>query len=109
MRFLIDENVHQGLVSFLLKLGHDAKLSPKGLSNGKVLALAVSEKRVLVTHDTDFTASTIAANHEGIILVKIPPRNFEALKLSVENLLSRKRPAKGKLILLFEDKYKEFP
>ena len=87
MRFLIDENVHRGLLSFLSGLGHDAKLSPKGLSNGKVLTLAVSEKRALITHDTDFAVhNTILSHHEGIILVKIPPRNFDALKSAVKDL-----------------------
>jgi len=54
MKFLLDENVHKGLFSFLLKLGHDVKLSPKSIKNGEVFALALKEERLLVSRDEDF-------------------------------------------------------
>ena len=53
MRFLLDENIHHGLIAVLTGLGHDIKLSPKGVTNGAVFDLAVSESRVLFTHDTE--------------------------------------------------------
>lgn len=48
MNFLLDENVHNGLVLFLSKLGHDAKLTPKSVKNGEVFGLALSEQRLLI-------------------------------------------------------------
>ena len=56
MKFLLDENVHRGLFSFLVDLGHDVKLSPKSIKNGKVFELALKEERVLISQDADFSA-----------------------------------------------------
>ena len=112
MRFLLDENVHNGLMPFLAGLGHDAKLSPKALSNGKVLELAIAENRILVTHDKDFVKHEYPEKHAGMILVKIPARNFTQLKSSLESLLSEKTsPAdfEKRLFLLSENRYEEFP
>ena len=112
MRFLLDENVHQKLISFLSNLGHDVILGPKRLSNGDLLNLAIREKRILITHDTDFAATPITVTHTGIILVKIPPRNIDPLKASFERLLARKKSAEEfgcKLVLLFADRSEESP
>ena len=109
MTFLIDENVHHGILGALSRLGHDAKPSPKGISNGKVLALAVSEKRTLVTHDSDFLAHS-SSTHHGIILIKIPTKEFGKLKKAVEKLLAAKPQEidfKSKLFVLSENDFKE--
>lgn len=112
MRFLFDENVHRGLLSVLTALGHDVQLSPKGLSNGKVLALAVSEHRILVTHDEDFARQPLPSPHAGVILVKIPSRRFEPLKHAMSKLLTQ-RPSseqfRATLTLLFEDRFEQQP
>ena len=110
MKFLIDENVHHGILRVLSRLGHDAKSSPKGISNGKVLALAVSEKRVLVTHDSDFLVHSSGSNHFGIILVKIPTKEFEKLKKAIQNILKAKPKEsnfESKLFVLSESTFKE--
>lgn len=113
MRFLLDENVHRGLLVFLKEQGHEAALSPKGLSNGNVMALAVSEGRILVTHDEDFATHLVPRKpHAGILLIKIPSRHFERLKRSVDELLATWRSPDqftGKLLVLFEDRCEEFP
>ena len=108
MRFLIDENVHRGLVSLVARAGHDAKPSPKGISNGRVLALAVSQKRVLVTHDSDFAIIRTQPAHHGIILLRIPPENLDAIWSSLENLLDREPSARlfaNRLFQLFIGRY----
>ena len=112
MRFLLDENIHHGLLSFLASLGHDATLSPKGLSNGAVLALAKSEARILITHDDDFAAPLTSAKNAGIVLVKIPSRRFTSLKEAIRQLLvTHQAPEqlREKVIVLFEDRWDEFP
>lgn len=112
MRFLIDENVHQGLVLFLKELGHDARRSPKGISNGEVLSLSISEDRILITHDTDFSKDEIIQGHPGIALLRIPPRDLEVLKTALSNLLAEKKSAnlfKGKLFLIYPGRWDEFP
>ena len=48
MKFLVDENVHRGLLLFLIKLGYDVKLSPKTIKNGQVFKMAADEERVLI-------------------------------------------------------------
>jgi predicted nuclease of predicted toxin-antitoxin system len=55
MLFLIDENVPVQIIEWLHNSGHDATRVPAGTKNGKVLALAISESRVLLTQDKDFT------------------------------------------------------
>ena len=112
MRFLLDENVHRGLTAFLVAKGHDATLSPKGLVNGRVLALAVTENRVLITHDSDFSEKMSSDRHAGIILVKIFPKHFDQLKSSILRLLSEKGSPdsfSGKLFLLFDGHFDEIP
>ena len=112
MKFIIDENAHHGLVPFLDELKHDGEISPKGLSNGEVLAAAISKNRVLLTHDKDFLTKQITVGHPGIILVRIRPENFEGIKLSLARLLSEKPSAElfsDKLFLLFENRHEEIP
>ena len=109
MRFLIDENVNHRVLSFLSGLGHEAKLSPKGLSNGKVLAAAHREKSILITHDKDFAnPKMIFVDHHGIILLKILPEDLGAIKSSLSKLLKEKPSPdlfENQLVQLFPGKY----
>ena len=112
MKFLIDENVNHGLLPFLKELQHEAMLSPKELSNGDVLAMAISSGCILLTHDKDFLNKQIVVEHPGIVLIRIVPEKFEILKTSLKNLLSEKSSANifvDKLFLLFESRYEEIP
>ncbi len=106
MRFLIDENVKLEILRWLLKNGHDAVRVPAGTKNGSVLALGISESRVLITHDHDFADRLRypPAKHAGIILIEIHPPIFSKLQTALQRLLSNP-PADGfagKLILLEE-------
>lgn len=110
MRFLLDENVHHGLISFLSGQGHDVMLSPKGLSNGAVLDKAISDHRTLITHDKDFAEKIITFSHPGIILVRIPSKNFEELKSAMRNFVSEKATPDAmvnRLFTLFSDRFDE--
>ena len=112
MRFLLDENVHRGLLSVLTTLGHEARLYPKGLSNGKVLTLAVAERRILVTHDEDFAKAPLVSHHAGIILIKIPSRRFESLKIAMSKLLAQRAAPdqfRDTLTILFADRFEQLP
>ncbi len=79
MNFLIDENVHIGLLLFLKNLGYDVKTSEKGIRNGQIFSLCTNEKRILITRDADFMNSSIypKTKHYGIILIRIPSENLE--------------------------------
>ena len=112
MLFLLDENIHGQLKPFFRELGHDARFSEKGLVNGRLLSLAMSEERTLVTHDTDFSRLTIVRKHPGIILIRIPDKLIEKIKASLLKLLNEKTSSsdfEDKLFLVFENGYEELP
>lgn len=112
MRFLLDENVHSGLFSFLVKLGHDAKFSPKSMKNGKIFELSLKEERILVSRDDDFLDPTYThSNNFGILFLRVPPKDLEQQKRALTKLL-KKFPCtedfKGKTIKLLSDEEFEF-
>ena len=108
MRFLLDENVHNGLLSFLIKLGHDVIFCPKGIKNGEVFKLARTEERIIISQDTDFSKPPYSSleHHFGIILLRIPPNNIHLQKNAILNLLRKfsELELNGKIILLLSDK-----
>ena len=108
MKFLLDENVHKGLFSFLSTLKHDVKLCPKTISNGKVFELSLSEQRLLITRDADFLDNPfISSKHLGIWLLRIPPKDLEAQKDSISKLLKQhsSKEFEGKVIKLLPDNF----
>ena len=89
MKFLLDENVHNGLVSFLRGLGNEVLQPPKGIKNGKVFAFAQKESCILLTRDNDFLNEPfIAMNHEGIIFLRVHPKDLEAQQRALTKLLT---------------------
>jgi predicted nuclease of predicted toxin-antitoxin system len=112
MRFVLDENVHRGLLPYLASIGHDVVLCPKGLTNGKVAEFAISDDRILITHDQDFSRLKLPEKHAGIVLVRIPSRNLDALKRSMVKLLlaisAPEQFSKRRLVLL-ENHYEDLP
>jgi predicted nuclease of predicted toxin-antitoxin system len=65
MRFLLDMGISVDVADFLRSAGHDAEhlheLKLGTLSDSDILARAVSEDRIVVTHDLDF-ANLLAAS-----------------------------------------------
>ncbi len=113
MKFLLDENVHHGLFRFLVKSGHDVKLSPKSIKNGMVFELAVGEERILISRDADFIDPFLyyPSRHFGIWLLRIHPRDLEAQKRATSRLLkqfSLPEEFKGKIIKILPDEEFEF-
>lgn len=99
-------------MSFLGGFGHEAVFAPKGLSNGAVLTAAVSEARVLLTHDSDFAARPPLISHSGIVLLKIVPVELAQLKTALQRLLAQRTSPEGftdQLIVLFPDRHEAFP
>jgi predicted nuclease of predicted toxin-antitoxin system len=106
MRFLLDENTHFRLLNWCRDHGHDSIRVPGGLKNGKVIALAVQEKRILLTHDKDFAdrLSYPPASHSGIVLLKIHPPSFSIVSRALQSLLANP-PEEGfeKRLVILED------
>jgi len=77
MKFLLDENTDRRLVPFLKNLGHDVTVIaidyPHGLLDHEVLAIAVKQKRILLTQDTSDFGELIFRHrhpHCGVILFR---------------------------------------
>lgn len=77
MKFLLDENVDYRLVSYLTSQGHHvtsiAQEHPASLADHDVLAIARSEKRILITNDKDFGELIFRHHlpHAGVILLRL--------------------------------------
>jgi|SRR3989344_8706012 len=90
MKFLLDENVHSGVFSFLSKIGYDVKWVPKSVRNGEIFLLAVKEERILISRDADFLASRfISSRHFGIWLLRLSPEDIEGQRNTISNLLKQ--------------------
>lgn len=78
MKFLLDENVEFRIVSFLKDAGHNvtaiARDYPHALPDSQVLAIALSEKRILITNDRDFGELIFhkKLDHSGVIYFRFP-------------------------------------
>ena len=82
MRFLLDENIDIRLADVLAQLGHDATAIardyPASLEDVDVLAIAVRERRILITNDQDFGELVVRERrpHAGVILFRVRPATF---------------------------------
>ena len=76
MNFLIDENLSPRVAELLTKAGHDSvhvrDLEATSAPDTTVMALAVSEGRVIISADTDFGAllAQARATEPSVILVR---------------------------------------
>ena len=109
LKFLLDENVKRRLLTFIKSRGFDARIAPKGVTNGKLAEFCKLEKRVLITNDSDFSNPLLFPKEKvfSIVMLKIPQDMPEALLNIFEKLLKEKtnvRDFEGKLITLKEKK-----
>lgn len=104
-KFLLDENVRIELYKFLQEKGVDIKLAPKGLSNGRLAAFCMSEKRILITNDGDFSQMS-ADKVYGVIWLKIPQNDPVGLVKQFSTILKSEYVSlKGQLVILGENKF----
>ena len=89
MRWLADECVAAPLVAFLRVGGHDVLYvaeSAAGFSDADVIALALHEKRLLLTEDKDFGDLVFRRERSvpGVVLMRIGPENaaLKAVRLT---------------------------
>ena len=90
MKFLIDENVGLDVVRFLQNEGHDVRLANEhefGVADPTILARALAEKRIIITHDLDFGELVFEKDlpHAGVILLRL---NVNTVKLHIKALTS---------------------
>jgi predicted nuclease of predicted toxin-antitoxin system len=78
MRFLADENFPRAAVTAIEAAGHDIvwiRTVAPGISDAKVLARAIRERRILLTFDKDFgelAGRSGRAAESGVILFRLP-------------------------------------
>ncbi len=80
LKFLADENIHAQVVAFLRAEGHDVdyvrEMNLAGSGDDRLLTLSVLEKRVVLTHDSDFGTLAMAANHPVYGILYLRPRSL---------------------------------
>ncbi len=104
-KFLLDENVRIEVGKFLESKGFPAKYASKGVSNGKLEALAREERLVLLSRDSDFLNTSLFPPKEsfGIVVFLIHPPTAEKLVRALSLLLEEVKEFRGKLFVVEED------
>ncbi len=93
MRLLADENVPHLVVEYICSRGHDAIWigdEAPGISDREVLSLATTEKRTLITFDTDFGELVFRLGFGapfGVILFRLPPDSPSSIAQTVVEVL----------------------
>ena len=93
MKFILDENIDLRIADFLQQRGHQvtsiARDYDHALPDHEVLALAVSEQRILITHDRDFGELVFAQGqvHTGVIYLRVQPPDISLILSRMEELL----------------------
>jgi predicted nuclease of predicted toxin-antitoxin system len=76
--FLVDESLPRSVTRLLTERGHDVHdvrdIGLRGAADGRIAAHAVSEGRILVTADLDFSNALRfpPGTHPGIVVVRVP-------------------------------------
>jgi predicted nuclease of predicted toxin-antitoxin system len=90
MKFLLDQSTDARLLPFLRKLGHDvtrvATDYPAGLLDPKILSIARTEGRILITDDRDFGEWVFRFKHPhaGVIFLRLG--TYAPLELKIARL-----------------------
>ena len=93
MRFLADESCDFAAVRALRAAGHDvlavSEFQQRSVDE-ELMALALSEERILITEDKDFGTLTFASQREshGVILLRFPASARRSLGSSMERLVA---------------------
>jgi hypothetical protein len=92
MRFLADESCDFTFVRVLRAAGHDVLVvaeSAPGAPDAKIIALAHSQRRILITEDKDFgqLVFAAAASTSGVIYVRYPMRYRSTLGADLLRLI----------------------
>lgn len=95
MRFLIDQSAPARVSDFLRALGHDVTRVgadyPEGLDDRDVLAIACSERRILLANDRDFGELVFVHKqpHAGVIYFRLSSTRLAAYEARLTDVLER--------------------
>lgn len=113
----LDENVPDGVAGLLRAAGHDVALAREqqlaGANDDRLLAVASSEGRTLVTLDRDFTniLRHPPAASAGIVVIRLQDQTLPRIRQVATSLAERLRQesAKGRLWVLDESRLRIWP
>ncbi len=104
LKLLIDENVRSEVYTFLQDAGHDLKKLPAGVSDAEIAECAAEEKRIIITHDLDFSNISVypPQNYAGIVVLRISPPLANTILEALANLFDTLKPEEfnNRLIIL---------
>jgi len=107
-KFLLDENVRIELFRFLTHKDFDVAFATKSVPDSQHASLSKKQSRILVTNDEDFTHYTTDEIF-SVVWLRISQSDPDSLIASFEKLLKELKTFKGKLVLLKEKSWEEFP
>ena len=90
MNFLLDENVPISIKDVIQELGFDVftlhDFNMLGIKNGEVAKLALKEKAIIITLDSDFLGlNKSLQKHSRVIYIKIHPRDPKKIRELLNN------------------------
>jgi len=94
LKFLVDVGVGKKVEDWLLENGYDIKavrdMDPR-MGDERILHIAVSEKRMVVTMDKDFGELVFNSGlpHSGVLLLRLEDANSERKVQIVERILTK--------------------
>ena len=108
MRFLIDENVRQSVITFLRAHGYAVIAVAEiaiGLDDRSILQRAVRDRRILITNDTDFGELIYhhSLPHRGVVLFRLHVETRERVIAVLSALLSSYAPSLPQHFIVVED------
>jgi predicted nuclease of predicted toxin-antitoxin system len=110
MRLLADENFPRSLVEALRTDGHDVlwvRTDCTGWSDVRLLNLAESESRIVLTLDKDFwqiaLQRRVPVKQSGVVLFRIHPATPEMLEPFVRVFVEAKGPWEGYISIIATD------
>lgn len=114
MRFLVDEALQSRVAVALGESGHDAThvVAPglSGSTDGAVLRLAVAERRVLVTLDTDFGTllAMTGASEPSVVLLRGLADDTQSRVAAMLSVLAEVEAdlEAGAVVVIEEDRYR---
>lgn len=93
MRFIVDECVGPAVARWLMELGHDVYSvydQARGVDDEAVMAVAVTDHRILITNDKDFGEKVYRDRslHSGVIMLRLVDQSPRSKIAAVDRLLA---------------------
>jgi predicted nuclease of predicted toxin-antitoxin system len=93
MRLLLDQDIYQSAIRFLVDLGHDVLLVEQiglaSVANDRLIAVAQEQGRIFVTRDRDFGGLVFVSGVEtGVIYLRISPSRMAIVHQELQTVLA---------------------